>query len=63
MVSCLLATPKFLAAYRINKFLVEDQLSDFPTKLEEYVTLEEFINFVLYPKVLIVKDGSPQTQL
>ncbi|CAD8197488.1 unnamed protein product [Paramecium pentaurelia] len=63
LCSYMLENRKFCDAYNINKNLLEDQLNEFPTQFEEEITLEEFINFILYPKILIIKDNYEQNLL
>ncbi|CAD8119194.1 unnamed protein product [Paramecium sonneborni] len=63
LCSYMLENRKFCEAYNINKNLLEDQLNEFPSQFEEEITLEEFINFILYPKILIIKDNYDQNLL
>lgn len=54
MVNLLLDNNKFCEAYELNKFTLEYRLKNYPTSNNETITMDEFINFILYPTHVMI---------
>lgn len=54
MLLLLLDNDKFCRAFAINKLTLEYRLSAYETANASELTLDEFINFVLYPQHILI---------
>lgn len=64
-MAMLLSTPKLLEAYDLKSTTVEKKLEEFPTAIDDMMSIDEFVNFMLFPDHLVIhqddQDKKPYT--